>query len=147
MKNKTNTNKQKQNSSKILSINKQFKSQNFIYIKKLKNIFLVVILIFILLICRIGFIQFVQGDYLKELAYTQQSINQIISPKRGSIYDSTGQTLATSASVDTITINPQKIKVKDSDEKTLALKENVAKEEAEALKAKLTEVGATVELQ
>lgn len=127
MKNKTNTNKQKQNSSKILSINKQFKSQNFIYIKKLKNIFLVVILIFILLICRIGFIQFVQGDYLKELAYTQQSINQIISPKRGSIYDSTGQTLATSASVDTITINPQKIKVKDSDEKTLALKENVAK--------------------
>ncbi len=54
--------------------------------------------------------QFVQGGYLKELAYRQQSINQIISPKRGSIYDSTGNVLATSASVDTITINPKNIK-------------------------------------
>ena len=95
---------------KITKINEDFKSQNFIYIKKLKIIFIVIILIFVLLIGRLGFLQFVQGGYLKELAYNQQSINQIISPKRGSIYDSTGKVLATSASVDTITINPDRIK-------------------------------------
>ena len=58
----------------------------------------------------------------------QQSINQIISPKRGNIYDSTGKVLATSASVDTITINPNSIKDESNDEqKTKELKEKVAK--------------------
>lgn len=114
--------------TKVIKINDDFKSQNFIYTKKIKTIFIVVIIIFILLIGRIGFLQFVQGSYLKELAYQQQAINQIISPKRGSIYDSTGKILATSASVDTITINPNKIKDSNDDaEKTKELKEKVAK--------------------
>lgn len=106
--------------SKVLRINENFKSQNFIYIKKLKTIFIVVITIFVLLLGRIGYLQFIQGSYLKERAYKQQSINQIISPKRGSIYDSTGKILATSASVDTITINPEKIRDSKVDEEKLA---------------------------
>ena len=141
MENKKNTNKfnnttnkknmktlNNKDSKKIVKINDDFKSQNFIYTKKLKNIFIIILLIFLLLIVRLGFLQFVQGGHLKELAYKQQSINQIISPKRGTIYDSTGtKVLATSASVDTITINPEKIEVTDSKEKTQALKEKVAK--------------------
>lgn len=122
MKNKKDKNK------KIVKINNNFKSQNFIYIKKLKIIFVVVILILFLLIGRIGYLQFIDGNHLKELAYNQQVINQIISPKRGSIYDSTGKVLATSASVDTITINPSKIKdSKDDPAKTSELKQKVAK--------------------
>ena len=66
------------------------------------------------------------GSRLKELAYQQQTINQILSPKRGNIYDSTGKALAISAQVDTITINPAKI-VGDTDEETKKLKETVAK--------------------
>ena len=128
MNNKKNKNTIKNKNNKVTKINKDFKSQNFIYIKKLKIIFIVIILIFALLIGRIGFLQFVQGSYLKELAYSQQSLNQIISPKRGSIYDSTGKVLATSASVDTITINPSKIKdSKENAEKTKQIKEQVAK--------------------
>lgn len=129
MNNKKSKKVLKKTDKKITKINEDFKSQNFIYIKKLKTIFIVVILIFVLLIGRIGFLQFVQGGYLKELAYNQQSINQIISPKRGTIYDSTGQILATSASVDTITINPNKIKENiknDNLEKIKQLKEKVA---------------------
>ena len=115
-------------SSKIVTINNQFSSQNFINVKKIKRIFIIIIIIFILLVVRIGFLQFVQGGELKELAYNQQAINQIISPKRGNIYDSTGQVLATSAQVDTVTINPKSIKDKDDDEqKTKELKEKVAK--------------------
>lgn len=118
----------KKNNHKILKINQNFKSQNFINIKKLKTIFIVVLLIFVLLLGRLGYLQFIQGSYLKEQAYKQQNINQIISPKRGSIYDSTGMILATSASVDTITINPSKIKdSKEDEEKTKILKEKVAK--------------------
>ncbi|MBQ2938574.1 MAG: PASTA domain-containing protein [Clostridia bacterium] len=128
MDNKKNIDNSKQNNSKVIRINDDIKSQNFIHVKKLKIIFIVVILIFAILIGRIGYLQFIQGSYLKELAYQQQAINQIISPKRGSIYDSTGKVLATSASVDTITINPNKIKdSKDDAEKTKQLKEKVAK--------------------
>ena len=74
-----------ENKQKILKINDEFSSQNFIHIKKLKRIFIVILIIFVLLIGRIGFLQFVEGSSLKEMAYKQQSINQIISPKRGNI--------------------------------------------------------------
>lgn len=121
-KNKSNDNLNK----KIIKVNEEFSSQNFIHVKKLKRVFIVILIILTLLIGRIGYLQFVDGAHLKELAYNQQTINQIISPKRGNIYDSTGKVLATSAQVDTITINPKSIKG-DTDEETAKLKETVAK--------------------
>ena len=118
--NKKNTKSKK--SSKIINIKK-----NSNYIRKIGIIFIVIVISFALLIGRIAYLQFVEGSYLKERAFNQQSINQIISPKRGSIYDSTGKVLATSATVDTITINPENIKAKKSED-TPALKEKLAKE-------------------
>ena len=129
MENKKNINKNKKNTSKnskVVKMKTSFQSQNLIYTKKLKISLIVSILIFLVLIIRIGFLQFVQGNELKELAYNQQTINQIISPKRGNIYDSTGKAFAISAQVDTITINPTKI-VKNNEESTKELKEKVAK--------------------
>ena len=59
------------------------------------------------MIIRVGYIQFVKGDSLKQMAYLQQTLDRKISPKRGNIYDTTGKVLlATSSSVETITINP-----------------------------------------
>ncbi|MBR0351219.1 MAG: PASTA domain-containing protein [Clostridia bacterium] len=113
--------------SKVVRINEGINSQNFIYSNKLTIIFTVFIVLLIVLILRLGFLQFVQGNSLKESAYKQQTINQIISPKRGNIYDSSGtKALAISARVDTVTINPSKI-VDKTDEKTKELKEKVAK--------------------
>lgn len=103
-------------------------------IVKMRVLLVFIILILALLLFRIAWLQFfftiTEEDTgitqsLKEKAYSQQTINQIISPKRGNIYDSTGKTLATSAQVDTVYINPKKIKA-DSDEATAALKEKVA---------------------
>ena len=107
--------------------------------KKLRITLIVVILILLLLIVRIGFLQFVQGNYLKELAYNQQTINQIISPKRGNIYDSTGKALAISAQVDTITINPNKL-VKNSNDETKEFKEKIAKGLSEIFELNYDEV-------
>ena len=124
---KKQTSRNRKNVDKnVIKIKSSFESKNFIYTKKLRVALIVTILIFILLICRIGFLQFVQGSSLKEMAYNQQTINQIISPKRGNIYDSTGKALAISAQVDTITINPEKFK-KDDEDKTIKLQEKVAK--------------------
>ena len=105
---RSNNKKINNDSNNIVKLKTSFKSQNFIQTKKLGIFLIAVILLFVLLIGRIGFIQFVQGSSLKEAAYNQQAINQIISPKRGNIYDSTGRELAISAQVDTITINPRK---------------------------------------
>ena len=119
--------KNKKNSqSNIIKMKTKHSSKNLIHTKKIKISLIVCILAFIILLVRIGFIQFVQGSHLQQLAYNQQLINQIISPKRGNIYDSTGKALAISAQVDTITINPQKIKT-DDEEETKALQEKIAK--------------------
>ena len=128
LKNKTkNIKEHNSKNDNVIKIKTSFDSKNLIQTKKLKISLVVILLIFILLIGRIGFLQFVEGSFLKEAAYNQQAINQIISPKRGNIYDSTGKALAISAQVDTITINPEKIKKEDNEEETKELKEKVAK--------------------
>ena len=127
---KKNTIKNSQN-KKVLSLSTISRKNS-----NLKMRFLLVIII-IILACLLGRIAWLQFGFkfidensgiaisLKEKAYSQQTINQIISPKRGNIYDSTGKTLATSAQVDTVTINPKKIKA-DTEEATTALKEKIA---------------------
>ena len=66
--------------------------------------------IILLLLGRIAWLQFIDGNRLKELASRQQTLNDVISPKRGTIYDANGKALAISAAVDTVSINPTKIK-------------------------------------
>ena len=127
------------NDSNIIKMKTSFNSKNLMHYKKLRVTLIVVILILLLLIVRIGFLQFVQGNYLKELAYNQQTINQIISPKRGNIYDSTGKALAISAQVDTITINPNKL-VKNSNDETKEFKEKIAKGLSEIFELNYDEV-------
>ncbi len=97
-----------------------------IYPKRFIGIFIFLTVLFTLLIIRIAWLQFIQGSSLKESAYKQQTTNQIISTKRGTIYDSTGKKLALSAQVDTVSINPSKI-VGKTDQETKEKKEKVAK--------------------
>ena len=80
-------------------------------------------LIFSLLIIRIGYLQFVQGGELKEAANRQQTTARVISAKRGNIYDSTGKLLAASVSVDTVSINPSKIKKENKEKVAKAFSE------------------------
>lgn len=99
--------------------------------KKVRIVMLVFFILLFLLIIRIGYIQFIQGGDLKEQMYNQLITSRVVNPNRGTIYDSTGKALATSADVDTITINPNSIVVMDgatiNEGATTALKEKVAK--------------------
>ena len=68
------------------------------------------------IIVRVGWIQFYQGDMLKQMAYLQQTLDRKISPKRGTIYDTTGKVvLATSSSVETVTVNPLNISTENKE--------------------------------
>ncbi len=113
--------KRKQKNEKIKKV-----SDRAVPVKRLKNALFIILVVFVLLIVRIGWIQFVQGAELKELASRQQTLNKIISPKRGTIYDTNGKALAISADVDTITINPSSFIVDNDDEATLELQQTVA---------------------
>ena len=128
MKNDKKTNVYKLNERKSNKTRKIFTIN-----ERLGRILIVFFIIFILLIFRIGWIQFVQGADLTESMYRQLITSKTISPKRGTIYDSTGKALAMSAQVDTVSIDPTRIVVKQEDsdeideEKTKQLKEKVAK--------------------
>lgn len=110
----------------ITNTNPVANNLNFFSSKRFKALLLCFFFILVLLLGRIAYLQFMKGSYLKELAYKQQSTNQLISPKRGTIYDSTGKKLAISSIVDTVTINPSKITGK-TEESTKAKKELVAR--------------------
>ena len=91
--------------------------------KRMRTMLFVIFCIIILLITRIGYIQLIDGKKLSKLAYEQQTLDRSINPKRGVIYDSTGQVLAQSSTVETVTVNPVNI---DKDDK-----EKVAKKLSE----------------
>ena len=95
--------------------------------KHLKWFFIIFLFLVLLLIIRLFWLQFIDGDSLKEQSYKQITANRVISPKRGTIYDSTGKALAVSSDVDTISVNPSLIVVKNDQDATNALKEKVAK--------------------
>lgn len=98
--------------------------------KRYLAIYVLFIIVLLFLIGKIGYLQFVKGSYLKDLATKQQTTSRIIAAKRGTIYDATGTALAISADVDTITINPAKFK-KENEDETKALQEKVAKKFSE----------------
>ena len=85
--------------------------------RRLRNMLFVILIVQIALITRIGFIQIVQGSELQAMAYSQQTLNRAINPKRGRILDRSGNIeLAVSASTETVSINPTNIS-KDNKEK------------------------------
>lgn len=103
--------------------------------KRLRIATLTIFILLLLLIIRLAYLQLVQGSSLKEQMYSQLITSRLISPSRGTIYDSTGKALAISAQVDTVSINPNSIVVKENgkvaEAETQILKEKVAKAFAE----------------
>ena len=90
--------------------------------RRLKIWIIIVFIITAIFITRIGWIQLVDGDRLKQMALEQQSIDREISPRRGIIYDATGKNvLAISSTVNTITVNPNNIAKEDKEKVAKAL--------------------------
>ena len=100
--------------------------RNIISKKKLRVTLLLAITTLFLLICRLFYLQIIDGPYLSSLATKTHTTSETINSKRGNIYDSTGASLAISEAVDTVSVNPAKIKAKN-DSDTPALKEKIAK--------------------
>ena len=117
---KSSTSKQTSSNAsrkKVVNISKPVAS------KKLLIGMLATFVLFFALLIRIGYLQFIKGGELKEAANRQQTTNRIISAKRGTIYDSTGKALASSVPVDTVSINPSRIKNENKEKVAKAFSE------------------------
>ncbi len=68
------------------------------------------------IIIRLGYIQLVQGGDLQAKALDQWTSDLPVTAKRGSILDRNGQSLAQSASTDTVLLRPNQIKDENAEE-------------------------------
>lgn len=89
--------------------------------RRMRNMLFIVVIVYLLLIIRIGYIQFCKGDELQTMAYVQQTLDRTINPNRGTIYDRNGEILAMSASVETVTVNPTNIAPENKEKVAKAL--------------------------
>jgi len=90
--------------------------------------------VFLTLLCtRVGFIQLIKGGEYHKMATEQQTKTRIITAKRGTIYDRNGNTLAISATVYRISINPRDIR------NNVAYKDTIAQHQIDVA-VKLSEI-------
>lgn len=82
--------------------------------KRILYFMLVFCIAFTALAGRVAWLQTVDGEYLKKAATQQQTRDQVITSKRGTIYDRNYKELAVSASVEMVTVSPNEIKQAES---------------------------------
>lgn len=104
--------------------------------KRLLIVLLFFLTVIILLLIRLVFIQIIDGEWYQQQAYEQQNSGIEIGAGRGTIYDRNGNELAVSASVETVSINPQEIRRSKKDKYVIAkgLCEILSLEEEEVIK-------------
>ncbi len=98
----------------------------------------VIFLIIAILISRIGYWQFVRGDKLQTEAIEQQTMDSIVSSKRGIIYDRNGKILAQSVSVHTVTASPAEVCKSKKARKTAETLADILGMDADELEKKIT---------
>ena len=103
-----NKNKNIKPKGKIIKSKSDINAPNVVSKLKVKAILVITLILIILLIARIFYLQFVDGEHLQTLATSQQTLTETLSAKRGTIYDSKGETLAISYNTDKIYLNRQK---------------------------------------
>lgn len=124
---------------KIARLKNNLNIENVISSKKLKISIVTAITLLILLIIRLFYLQIIDGQHLSTLASNQQTTSETISSKRGNIYDSTGASLAISETVDTVSVNPTKLKSKKYTDEN-ELKQELSKKLAEIFELNYDEV-------
>lgn len=88
--------------------------------KRLFLVFLGGVLIFSIIATRLGYVQFVLGDFLSERAKNSWSRDIPFEPKRGEILDRNGVALATNKSAPSVLVVPRQIKDPELTTKKLA---------------------------
>ncbi|MBP3448418.1 MAG: PASTA domain-containing protein [Clostridia bacterium] len=97
----------------------------------------ILIFLFSLLIGRIAYIQFIDGNRLSKEAIEQQTRDRMINAKRGTIYDRNGKQLAVSADVETVNLSPATVREDGDPQKCADVLSQVLKMERETILEKI----------
>ncbi len=106
--------------------------------KRIVVMLYIVALLCALLLCRIGYIQFVRGEDLQRRAVEQQTRDRTVSSKRGTIYDRNLKPLAISASVETVTVSPSVIREEKNAEEVAKTLSEILEMDYETVYGKVT---------
>lgn len=98
----------------------------------------VIFLIIVILISRLGYWQFVKGEQLRSEAAQQQTMDSIVTSKRGIIYDRNGKILAQSVSVQTVTASPAEVRKSKKAKETAEKLAKILDMDADELEEKIT---------
>ena len=101
--------KNTKNKRKVIKTKSDINTPNTISKLKVKAILVITLILIILLISKIFYLQFIDGEYLQTLAKSQQTLTETLNAKRGTIYDSKGEVLAISYESDKIYLNPSDV--------------------------------------
>ncbi len=106
--------------------------------KRAPWVVLISVVIILALCGRLIYWQFIKGAELKSGAIQQQTLDSVVSAKRGIIYDRNGKVLAQSVSVQTVTASPAEVKKKKAVDKTAETLAGILSMDKEAIKKKLS---------
>ncbi|QDP40086.1 stage V sporulation protein D [Radiobacillus deserti] len=98
--------------------------------KRLVTVFLIGMIVFFVIIARLGYVQFVIGDWLTDKAEESWSRDITFEPERGKILDRNGEVLAGNVSAPTVMVVPSQIENPDEVADHLADILNMEKEAA-----------------
>ena len=108
--------------------------------KKIKIVLIIIFFLFIVIICKVGYIQLFQYKKLNKLASDLWSRNLPIEANRGKIYDRNGVVLADNLTTTSLVLIPNQIKDKDRVSQDLANILGVTKEEMDKHVKKSTSI-------
>lgn len=95
-------------------------STNVLMRKRITRLFIITAAVLFVLIGRLGWIQFVQGSELQQMANENRLKDITVQAKRGTIYDRNGVELAKSISADSIYVVPAEVKNKEQVARSLS---------------------------
>ncbi len=92
----------------------------------------------LVLVLRLANWQFVRGSEMQKNAIEQQTMDSIVTSKRGVIYDRNGKVLAQSVSVQTVTVSPAEVKKSKKADKTAKKLASLLDMDEDDIKEKIT---------
>lgn len=98
----------------------------------------IVIFVMLVLIARLVQWQFIKGSELQASAIEQQTMDSVVSSKRGIIYDRNGKVLAQSVSVQTVTASPAEVKKSKKAKQTAETLASILDMDADEVEKKIT---------
>lgn len=106
--------------------------------KRAPIITLVSVIVFFALIGRLMYWQFIKGAELKSGAIQQQTLDSVVSSKRGIIYDRNGKVLAQSISVQTVTASPAEVRKSGKADETSQTLAKILDKDEDDIKKQIT---------